>query len=94
MRIRLTPKAARSRIEGVGAGADGTAVLKVAVTAPPEKGKANAAMIKLLAKAWRLPKTSMAITAGATARRKTLLVTGDGKALVARLNRWMEGRHG
>ncbi len=51
-------------------------------------------MIKLLAKAWRLPKTSMAITAGATARRKTVLVKGDGKALVARLNQWMEGRHG
>ncbi len=94
MRIRLTPRAARSRIEGIGAGTDGAAVLKVAVTAPPERGKANAAMIKLLAKAWRLPKTSMAITAGATARRKTLLVTGDGKALVARLNQWMEGRHG
>ena len=94
MRIRLTPKAARSRIEGVGAGAGGGAVLKVAVTAPPERGKANAAMITLLAKAWRLPKTSMAITAGATARRKTLLVRGDGKALVARLNQWMEGHHG
>ncbi len=94
MRIRLTPKAARSRIEGVGAGADGGAVLKVAVTAPPERGKANAAMVKLLAKAWRLPKTSMAITAGATARRKTLLVTGDAKALVARLNQWMEAHHG
>ncbi len=92
MRIRLTPKAARSRIEG--AGADGAAVLKVAVTAPPERGKANAAMIALLAKAWRLPKTSMAITAGATARRKTLFVKGDGKALVARLNQSMEGRHG
>lgn len=94
MRIRLTPKAARSRIEGVGAGADGTAVLKVAVTAPPERGKANAAMIALLAKAWRLPKTCMAITAGATARHKTLLVKGDGKDLVTRLNQWMEGRHG
>ena len=94
MRIRLTPRAARSRVEGVGAGADGGAVLKVAVTAPPEKGKANAAMITLLAKAWRLPKTSMAITAGVTARRKTLLVRGDGKALVARLNQWMEGHHG
>ena len=94
MRIRLTPRAARSRVEGVGAGADGGAVLKVAVTAPPEKGKANAAMITLLAKAWRLPKTSMAISAGAIARRKTLLVRGDGKALVARLNQWMEGRHG
>lgn len=94
MRIRLTPRAARSRVEGVGAGADGGAVLKVAVTAPPEKGKANAAMITLLAKAWRLPKTTMAITAGATARRKTLLVAGDAKVLVARLNQWMEGWHG
>lgn len=94
MRIRLTPKASRSRVEGVGAGADGGAVLKVAVTAPPERGKANAAMITLLAKAWRLPKTTMAITAGATARRKTLLVAGDAKVLVARLNQWMEGWHG
>ncbi len=94
MRVRLAPRAARSRIEGIGAGADGASVLKVAVTAPPEGGKANAAMITLLAKAWRLPKTSMAITAGATARRKTVLVKGDGKALVARLNQWMEGRRG
>ena len=94
MRIRLTPRAARSRVEGVGAGADGGAVLKVAVTAPPERGKANAAMITLLAKAWRLPKTTMAITAGATARRMTLLVAGDAKVLVARLNQWMEGWHG
>ncbi len=94
MRIRLTPKAAQSRVEGVVAGADGAAILKVAVTAPPATGKANAAMIKLLAKAWRLPKTSMAITAGATARRKTLLVTGDAKVLVARLNQWMEEHHG
>ncbi len=94
MRIRLTPKAAHSRIEGVVAGADGAAFFKVAVTAPPEKGKANAAMITLLAKAWRLPKTTMAITAGATARRKTLLVAGDAKVLVARLNQWMEERDG
>ncbi len=94
MRVRLTSRAARSRVEGIGAGADGAAVLKVAVTAPPERGKANAAMIALLAKAWRLPKTSMAITTGATARRKILLVKGDGEALVARLNQWMEGRHG
>ncbi len=94
MRIRLTPKAAHSRIEGVGAGADGAAFFKVPVPAPPEKDKANAAMVKLLAKAWRLPKTSMAITAGATARRKTLVVRGEGKALVARLNLWMEGLHG
>ncbi len=94
MRIRLTPKAARSRIEGVGAGADGAAVLKVAVTAPPERGKANAAMVTLLAKAWRLPKTSMAITAGAKARRKTLFIKGDGEALAARLNQWMELRRG
>ncbi len=94
VRVRLTPRAARSRIEGIGAEADGAAVLKVAVTAAPEGGKANAAMIKLLAKEWRLPKTSLAITAGASARRKTLFIRGDGKPLVARLERWLEPRRG
>ncbi len=94
MRIRVTPKAARSRIEGLGAGADGAAFFKVAVTAAPEGGKANAARIKLLAKQWRLAKTSLAITAGASARRKTLFIRGDGKALVARLERWLEPGRG
>lgn len=87
--IRLTPRAARDRVDGVAREADGGAVLKVGVTAVPEDGKANAAMIRLLAKEWKVPKGSIAIVAGATNRRKTVFVEGDAAALATRLEEWM-----
>jgi hypothetical protein len=87
--VRLTPKAGRTRIEGLAAEARGGTVIKVAVTAAPESGKANAALIKVLAKEWRLPKTTIAIERGATARRKTLAIAGDGAELAARLADWL-----
>ncbi len=88
--LKVTPKAARDRIGGVAADADGHAVLKVAVTAAPERGKANDAVIRLLAKAWGVPKTRITVTAGATGRRKTLVVAGDPDELAARLESWIE----
>ena len=87
--VRLTPKASRDRIDGLAPEADGGRVLKVAVTAVPEDGKANAALVKLLAKQWKLPKTSIAVIAGATDRRKTLLISGDAAALRLRLEQWI-----
>ncbi len=87
--LRVVPKAARAGITGVEADAAGRAALKVRVTEAPEGGKANAAVVKLLAKAWKLPKGALEITAGAKDRRKTLLITGDGQALAARLRAWL-----
>ena len=87
--VRLTPKASADRIDGLAPEADGGAVLKVAVTAVPEDGKANAALIKLLAKQWRLPKSSIEIVQGATDRRKVLLITGDAEDLRRRIEQWM-----
>jgi len=87
--VRLTPKASRDRVEGGQAEADGGVVLKVSVTAVPEDGKANAALVKLLAKEWRLPKSSIEIVHGATDRRKTLLIGGDAGQLRLRLEEWM-----
>ena len=92
--VRLTPKAGRTRIEGLASEPRGGSVIKVAVTAAPESGKANAVLIKLLAKEWRLPKTSIAIQRGATARRKTLAIAGDGRKLAARLDEWLRTRQG
>ena len=90
--VRLTPKAARDRIDGVVADAEGDGVLKAAVTAVPEDGKANAALIKLLAKAWKLPKTSITVVQGATDRRKLLhLASDDPDALGVRLADWLAG---
>ncbi len=70
---------------------DGAAVLKLRVTEPPEGGKANAALIKLLAKAWKLPKSDLSLVAGQTDRRKTLAVAGDPKALRRDLQAWLAG---
>ncbi len=46
-------------------------------------------MVKLLAKAWKLPKGALRVTAGARDRRKTLLVAGDPDELAARLRSWL-----
>jgi len=86
--VRLTPKASANRIAGTVRDGDGRNILKVTVTAAPESGKANAAFLKLLAKTWKLPKTSFSIVSGATSRRKVVLVSGDPDALVAKLKDW------
>jgi uncharacterized protein (TIGR00251 family) len=91
--LRLQPGARSAGVEGLGELADGTVVLKVRVTEPPEGGKANAALVKLLAKTWKLPRTAITIVAGQGQRRKTLLVTGDPAALENRLAGWLAG-HG
>lgn len=86
--LRLTPKASANRIAGTVQDAEGASMLKVTVTAAPEAGKANAALIKLLAKAWKLPKTSLSIASGATSRHKVVLISGEPEALLARLEEW------
>lgn len=81
LELRVQPGAKADRVEGVETLADGTAVLKLRVTAPPEGGKANAAVVKLLAKRWKLAKSDIAVIAGETARRKSLLLRGDPTSL-------------
>ena len=86
--LHLTPKASANRIQGLSETADGHIALKVTVTAVPEDGKANAALLKLLAKTWKLPKTSLTIASGATSRRKVVQIAGDPAALYAMLIEW------
>lgn len=62
---------------------DDSAVLRVRVSAVPDKGKANSAVVALIAKALDVPKSSVSVTSGETARLKTLAITGDGVALAA-----------
>lgn len=76
IRVRLSPKAKREGIEGIYTDADGNEALKIAVNAPPVDGKANKSLIALLARLWRLPKTSFEIISGQTDRNKMLLISG------------------
>ncbi len=87
--LRVQPGARRTGIEGPIRLDDDGVVLKVRVTAPPEGGKANAAVVKLLANAWRLPKGALRVVAGEKDRRKTLFVAGDPAELGPRLAAWL-----
>ncbi len=87
--IKVQPGARRTAVDGVVEIAGGEMALKVRVTAPPEGGKANAAVIALLAREWGLPKAAIELVAGAGGRRKRLRVTGDPVALKARLESWL-----
>lgn len=91
--VRLTPKAGRDRIEGVRPTTVGC-VLAVAVTAPPEGGKANAALTALLAKALGVAKSSVRVTQGGKSRSKTVVVDGDSAALLAKLRQLLEMKDG
>jgi len=92
--VRVTPRASRNGIGDIAAEADGGAVLRVSVTAVVEDGKANAAVIKLLAREWGVPKSAISVARGASNRRKTLSVMGDSGELSTRLGGWLAGRHG
>ncbi len=91
--VRVTPRASRDRLEGVVDLPGGPAV-KIAVTAPPEDGKANAAVSKLLAKFFRTAKSNIAVVSGATARTKQLEIAGDGASLAAVLDAWAAAETG
>ena len=70
------------------------AAVKARVTAAPEKGRANAALLKLLAREWGVPGNRLAVVAGAGARRKTVLVSGDAETLLRSLRAWAKRHHG
>jgi uncharacterized protein (TIGR00251 family) len=81
----LTPRGRADRIEGIGRSADGGPALKVSVTAPPAEGRANDALVQLLAKEWRVPKRDLAIVGGLKNRDKIVRIAGDPAALLKRI---------
>ena len=87
--IRLQPGAGADRIDGVETAADGAPRLKVRVTAAAEKGRANAALVGLLARSAGVAKSACAVIAGEKQRNKKVLVRGAPDALAGRLRTWL-----
>ena len=76
LRIYLTPKASMDKVGEVFEHPSG-AVIKASVRALPDKGKANQAIIKLLSKEFRRPKTSLDLVSGMQSRVKTVRFNGN-----------------
>ena len=71
IRIRLIPRSSRNEIVG-----KENDVLKIKLTAPPVEGKANKALVQLLAKKLRVPKRDVEIVSGERSREKIVRVYG------------------
>ena len=69
--VRLTPRASREEI----AGFEGE-TLRVRVTAPPVAGRANRALVRLLAKRLGVPRGAVRVVTGQTSRRKVVAIAG------------------
>ncbi|MFT3967923.1 MAG: DUF167 domain-containing protein [Sphingobium sp.] len=85
--VRLSPRAAAERIGGLWIDADGRSWLSASVTAPPDKGRANAALIGLLAETLGLPRSSISLEAGEASRLKRIRIRQADPAAVERIER-------
>jgi uncharacterized protein len=81
--VRLTPKGGRDAIDGIDELSDGRRVLKARVRAVPEDGKANMALLRLVADTLDLPIGRVSLTGGATSRLKTLRIDADATPVIA-----------
>ncbi len=88
--VKVIPKASRSRVIGWLGDA-----LKVAVTAPPEAGRANAAVADLLASTFDVPASSVRCVAGHASSRKLFEIVGlTDEAINRRLEALTKGSEG
>ncbi len=71
IKIKVLPRASRNQILGYEAG-----VLRVKLTAPPVEGKANKALVQLLAKTLGIPKRDIEIISGEHSSEKMLKISG------------------
>jgi uncharacterized protein (TIGR00251 family) len=80
--VYVNPGAGRDAIDGPWEGG-----MKVSVSAPPEKGKANKAVRKLIAKSLGIAPSRVEVVSGETARKKRVAITGVSKEAVLKLVR-------
>ena len=76
--VRVIPRSSKSEIVGEYDGA-----LKVKLASPPVEGAANDELIKIIAKAFDVPKSAVEISAGHTSKRKMVRISGSDPEKIA-----------
>lgn len=102
LRLKVAPKAKRNALGGLidepddgrsgGSSSGKTQALKISITAAPEDGKANAAVIALLAQEFGVAKSAISVVSGATDRRKIVEIRGQPAALMQKVQARLQGR--
>lgn len=80
--LRVQPRSRRTELACSGG------LLKAAVTAPAQDGKANDALIELLADEWQLPRSALEIMRGTAQRDKVVCISGEPSRLAERIVEW------
>ncbi|MBQ9235916.1 MAG: DUF167 domain-containing protein [Alphaproteobacteria bacterium] len=75
LRVRLTPNSCVCKVIGIFTDPMGDEYLKISVNSPPQKGRANAELIKFLSRTLDLPKSDFTIISGELDRYKKILIT-------------------
>lgn len=88
--VQVAPGSYKNTLDCIVDDAGGRKWLKVRVTAPPDKGKANDAVRKLLAKTWKIPISTISIMSGETSRKKVLRIVGCVGGLMEVIQNWHE----
>lgn len=85
--MRAKPRSDRDGIEGVATEADGQAWLVVRVRAPPLDGKANQAVVAVVAAALGVARSAVTLVSGQAVRRKRLRIQGEPGRIVSALEK-------
>jgi uncharacterized protein YggU (UPF0235/DUF167 family) len=86
--VRLTPRANRDSVDGIGTLSDGQQVALARVRAVPEDGAANVALMALIARTFGRPKAAITLLRGATQRVKHVQIAGVPEQLAAIVDSW------
>lgn len=89
LRLRLTPNSSRDSVDGLVTLPNEMCVLKVRVRAVPEHGKANKAVIKLIAKSIGLAPSKFSLASGSKDRNKELLIADEG-CQTTKVKQWID----
>jgi len=89
--VRVTPRANNDQVDGVERGADERLWVIARVRAVPDRGKANAAIGKLMADEIGVAKSYVSVLSGGTSRNKILLIEGEPGELMPQISAWLEG---
>ena len=83
--VRAVPKSGRDAIEGVTHFSDGRPALKARIAAAPQDGNANAALVRMIARAAGIAPSAGQLLRGESGRQKTFHLVGEPRRLAAAL---------